>query len=74
MATKYNPNAEKNPNCAACKVGWPIHQDDETGGKFHIDLFATKEHGIIVHCPTPLWLNNENEEEEEEVQPPKEQP
>jgi hypothetical protein len=55
----YDKNAPQHPDCAACKQDWPIHVDGEK--RYHIDVFATSEYGVMVECPTKYWPEDEDD-------------
>ena len=62
MSATYDKNATPDPNCKACQQSWPIHVDQKTGERMHVDLFATTEYGCLEKCPTQNWPDEEMEE------------
>ena len=70
MTFVYDKDAVPNEECKACKQGWPIHVNHETGERQHIDVIGFhKDYGFAAPCPTQNWPDEEPDEEEENANP-----
>jgi hypothetical protein len=58
---RYRPELLPDPDCKACKQGWPIHAEADGSNRQHIDVLATKEFGVVQPCPTQNWPDEDEE-------------
>lgn len=61
----FDPDAPKHPDCVLCQDGWAVHTDKAANKRYHLDVFAAPEYGVMYECPCTKWTEDEDEANEE---------